>query len=159
MLQKSMSPRTLAVLKACAAGRVTGSGNVYATGWFNYRMVDDTGQVRTVTAAIESLQHRGFVERPPRSRDSFEPKVFTAQVTAAGRDEIARADAAPVELAPKPSSVRESAKCPDCGKTVQLKQDGTFRLHKGRRPFESSRPATECVGSGEKPASADSEEN
>lgn len=85
MAPKKLAPRTLDVLKACAAGRVTGSGNVWATGWFNYSMTDDAGRERTVTAAVESLQHREFVERPARTGGSFDPKVFTAKVTPAGQ--------------------------------------------------------------------------
>lgn len=84
MSAKRLAPRTLDVLKACAAGRVTGSGNVYATGWFNYRMKDESGRNLTVTASVESLFHRGFAERPVRTPGTS-LKVFKVQVTDAGR--------------------------------------------------------------------------
>lgn len=93
MSAKRLAPRT-EVLKACDAGKVTGSGNVWATGWFNYRMVDDAGRERTVTAAVESLQHRGLVERAPKTWAPGEPKLFTAKVTDAGRAYLAAEAAA-----------------------------------------------------------------
>lgn len=87
MAVRKLAPRTLAVLKACTEGRVTGSANVYATGWFNYRMIDEAGRERTVTAAVESLQHQDLVERAPKRR-GFEPLTFTVKVTAAGSAHI-----------------------------------------------------------------------
>ena len=83
MAVRKLAPRTLAVLKACTEGRVTGSANAYATGWFNYRMIDETGRERTVTAAVESLQHQDLVERAPKRPES-DPLVFTANATPAG---------------------------------------------------------------------------
>ena len=81
------------MLKACAEGRITGSANVYSTGWFNYRMIDEAGRERTVTAAVESLQHREFVERPTRTPGTS-PKVFTVKVTAAGNAHLENQGAA-----------------------------------------------------------------
>jgi len=85
---RKLAPRTLAVLKAVAAGQVTGSGNVWSTGSFVYRMKDESGRERTVTASVQSLQHQGLVEQAPKFDRPREPKVFTAKVTEAGRARV-----------------------------------------------------------------------
>ena len=96
MAARKLAPRTLAVLKAVAAGQVTGSGNVWSTGSFVYRMKDQSGRVSTVTASVQSLQHQGLVERAPRGSGwgSFEAKVFTAKVTDAGQARVDAEDGA-----------------------------------------------------------------
>lgn len=147
MPETKLSPTALAALRAVAAGQVRGSGNVYATGWFNYRAKDESGRERAVTATIESLQHRGLVARPPKFLRAAEPKVFVAQVTVEGQAALDALAGELAEPAPKPT-LADRVRCPECDKPVTLRADGRVRAHKPRRRFGERSSLDYCDGSG-----------
>lgn len=154
MSKVKLSPTALATLRAVAAGRVTGSGNVYATAWFNYRTKDESGRERTVTAAVESLQHRGLVARPPKFLRAGEPKVFVAEVTFEGESVLDGVADEHVDAAPKPT-LADRVRCPECGKPVTLRADGRIRSHKPRRQFGQRPSLDACDGTGMLPEGGD----
>lgn len=142
-----LSAARVRVLRSIAAGNVIGSCSIYDPRFPKWRE-EVPGKTRSndVTAQYHALVGLGLVlDGKPRIG-----QMVRARVTDAGRVEIERLDG-------QDAVYPASARCPDCGKTVQIKQDGTFRQHKGRRPYERSRPATECIGSGEKPVDAERE--
>lgn len=139
------------VLRAIAAGNVIGSCSVYEPRFPSW--VEEVPGSRSgvnVASQYHALVHLGLVEKMRPALGDMK----RAALTDAGREEIARLDV-------QGPAYPESAKCAECGKTIRLKRDGTFRRHQWRpvqRPSVDGR-SDMCRGTGRAPKTNDVKEN